>query len=116
MAFFGAAFSQELHCLRGTYVLDHLAADGTGLAAGQIAVVALLQVDADLRGGLHLEAVHRLAGVGVHKIVGTRHVRLHSFPVHWTARRTAVPERTGMRSALSAYRFCKSVRIITGNN
>ena len=32
----------------GTHLLDHLAADGTGLTAGQIAVVALLQVDAHL--------------------------------------------------------------------
>ena len=32
----------------GTHLLDHLAADGAGLAAGQVAVVALLEVDADL--------------------------------------------------------------------
>ena len=32
----------------GTHLLDHLAAHGTSLLAGQIAVVALLQVDADL--------------------------------------------------------------------
>lgn len=32
----------------GAHVLDHLAADGAGLAGGQIAVVALLEVDADL--------------------------------------------------------------------
>lgn len=30
------------------HLFDHLAADGTGLAGGQIAVVALLEVDADL--------------------------------------------------------------------
>ena len=30
------------------HLLDHLAADGAGLAAGQVAVVALLEVDADL--------------------------------------------------------------------
>lgn len=30
------------------HLLDHLAADRTGLAGGQIAVVALLEVDADL--------------------------------------------------------------------
>ena len=29
------------------HLLDHLAADGTGLAGGQVAVVALLEVDAD---------------------------------------------------------------------
>ena len=31
-----------------THVFDHLAADGAGLAGGQVAVVALLQVDANL--------------------------------------------------------------------
>lgn len=30
------------------HLLDHLAADGAGLLAGQIAIVALLQVDANL--------------------------------------------------------------------
>ena len=29
------------------HFLDHLAADGTGLTAGQVAVVTVLQVDAD---------------------------------------------------------------------
>ena len=32
----------------GTHLLDHLAADGTGLARGEIAVVDLLEVDANL--------------------------------------------------------------------
>ena len=32
----------------GTHLLDHLAADGTGLAGGQVAVVTFLQVDANL--------------------------------------------------------------------
>ena len=30
------------------HLLDHLAADGAGLTGGQVAVVAFLQVDADL--------------------------------------------------------------------
>ena len=30
------------------HLLDHLAADGTGFAAGQVAVVAFLQIDANL--------------------------------------------------------------------
>ena len=38
----------EIHSSYGAIVLDHLAADGTGLAGGQVAVVALLEVDADL--------------------------------------------------------------------
>ena len=32
----------------GTHLLDHLAADGAGLAGGQVAVVTFLQVDANL--------------------------------------------------------------------
>ena len=32
----------------GPHLLDHLAADGAGFAGGQVAVVALLEVDADL--------------------------------------------------------------------
>ena len=42
----------------GTNLLYHLAADGAGLTGGQVAVVAFLQVDADLSGSLHLELVH----------------------------------------------------------
>ena len=38
----------EAHGSYGTHLLDHLAADGAGLAAGEVAVIALLQVDADL--------------------------------------------------------------------
>ena len=33
----------------GTHLLDHLAADGACLAGGQVAVVAVGQVDADFR-------------------------------------------------------------------
>ena len=32
----------------GCHLLDHLAADGAGLAGGQVAVVAFLQVDTHL--------------------------------------------------------------------
>lgn len=38
----------EFHCSYGTLVLDHLAADRACLAAGQVAVVAVFQVDAHL--------------------------------------------------------------------
>ena len=33
------------------HLLDHLAADRTGLAAGEVAVVTALQVDTNLSGG-----------------------------------------------------------------
>lgn len=36
------------YCSYWTYMFNHLAADRAGLAGGQIAVVALLEVDADL--------------------------------------------------------------------
>ena len=51
-------------CSSGTYVLDHLAADGAGLTGGQVAVVTIGQVDTDLGSCLHLELVHGLAGLG----------------------------------------------------
>ena len=35
------------YCSYWTYMFDHLAANGTGLTAGQVAIIALLQVDAD---------------------------------------------------------------------
>ena len=43
------------------HLFDHLAADGTGLLGGQVAVVSLLQVYADFACGLHLELVHCIA-------------------------------------------------------
>ena len=40
--------SCKSHSSYGAHVLDHLAADGAGFAGGQVAVVAVLQIDADL--------------------------------------------------------------------
>ena len=53
------------------HLLDHLSADRTGLAGGQVAVVTLLEIDAHLRGGLHLEAVKRVACLGDNTLAGT---------------------------------------------
>ena len=47
----------------GTHVLDHLAADGAGLTGGQVAVVAVGQVDTNFLCRLQLEAVHCLTGL-----------------------------------------------------
>ena len=58
----------------GQYFLDHLAADAACLAGGQVAVVAFLQVDANLGSRLHLELVHGLAGL--------RNVQLVVLAVH----------------------------------
>ena len=48
----------------GTHLLDHLAADGAGFPGGQVAVVAIGQVDAHFLGSLHLETVHGFTGLG----------------------------------------------------
>ena len=42
------ARSHKTRSSYGRHLLDHLAADRAGLAAGQVAVVALLEVDTDL--------------------------------------------------------------------
>ena len=55
-------FSRKSRSSYGAHVLDHLAADGAGFAGGQVAVIAVLQVDADLGGGFHLELVHGFTG------------------------------------------------------
>ena len=48
----------------GTHLLDHLPTHRASLAGGEVAVVALLQVDTHLLGSLHLELVHGLPGLG----------------------------------------------------
>ena len=63
------------YCSYWTYMFDHLAAHGASLTAGQVAVVALLQVDAHLIGGLHLELIHSLAGTGDDQLIRTIRVR-----------------------------------------
>ena len=52
-----AVCSMECEGSYGTILFDHLAAHGTGLAGGQVTVVAVGQVDTDLGSCLHLEAV-----------------------------------------------------------
>ena len=49
----GGCFCKEKRCLQVLLVgldhfLDHLSADGTGLAAGQVTVVAVFKVHADI--------------------------------------------------------------------
>ena len=43
-----AGSTSEFHVSYGTHLLDHLAANAAGLARGQVAVVAFLEVDAYL--------------------------------------------------------------------
>ena len=64
MSLCASVISFKSHTLYGAYVLDHLAADGAGFAAGQVAVVALLQVNTDFGCGCHFELVHGLPGFG----------------------------------------------------
>ena len=71
----------------GDHLFDHLTADAAGLTGRQITVVALLEVYAHFGGGLHLEAVHRLAGIGVDQIVavGSSHFVFHLLFVFWVS-------------------------------
>ena len=46
-----SVFFDDFSCLSRTNLLDHLTADGTGLTAGELAVIAVLQVDTDFSGG-----------------------------------------------------------------
>ena len=64
MAVCDAAEAGDFECSYGSDVLDHLAADGAGLTGGQVAVVAVLEIHADLGSGLLLELVHGLTGLG----------------------------------------------------
>lgn len=59
------------------HLLDHVAADVAGVLGGQVAVVALVQGDAQLVGHLVLHVAHRLARLGnIDLVVGivARHV------------------------------------------
>ena len=47
MTFFYAVFARVKFSYLGFLILDHLAADGACLAGGQVAVIAVGQVDAD---------------------------------------------------------------------
>ena len=69
------------------HLLDHLAAHRAGLAAGQVAVIAFLQVHADLGGGLHLELVHSGLGLGDVQLVII--LGRHSFCSFHTVRASA---------------------------
>ncbi len=64
MPFCRAVFAYVFHSSYGRHFLDHLAADAAGLAAGQVAFAALLQVDANLfcrlDFGLDRESEHRV--------------------------------------------------------
>ena len=62
------------------HLLDHLAADGAGLTGGQVAVVAVLQINAHFLCGLHLETVHSLASLGNVDLVVVLRAHIHFSP------------------------------------
>ena len=64
MALCDSVMSMEFYVSYGTHLLDHLAADGAGFPGGQVAIIAVLQVDAHFLGSLHLELVHGFPGLG----------------------------------------------------
>ena len=53
------------------HLLHHLTAYGAGLTAGQIAVISLLEVYADLGSCLHFEAIHCRACFRYHALIRT---------------------------------------------
>ena len=81
MALGDSVMAGECKRSRGTNEVDHLAAHGAGFAAGQVTIVAILQIDAHFLGSLHLELVHSLTSLGDIQLVvvlGT-HNRLSPF-------------------------------------
>lgn len=75
----GAALPDKVRVSYGAHVLDHLAADGAGFPGGQVTVVTVGQVYADLRSGLHLELVHSLTSLGNVDLIVALHTYFFSF-------------------------------------
>ena len=69
-------FSGKNFASLGYPVLYHLAADGACLAGGQVTVVAIGQVDANLASCLHLETVQSLASLGNIDLVVVLHTKI----------------------------------------
>ena len=63
----------------GPVIFDHLAADRAGFPGGQVAVVAVGQVDTNLLGSLHLETVHSFAGLGNIDLIVIGIAHIHSL-------------------------------------
>ena len=61
------------------HLLDHLAADGAGLAGGQVTVVTVGQVHANFARSLHLEAVHSFTSLGNIDLVVVLHTDFSPF-------------------------------------
>lgn len=89
-------------------MFDHLAADAAGLAAGELAVVAVLEVHADRIRGLHLELVHRGLGLGDVQLVAVlgRHntctpfIRFGRIPLLGYRKRSISSVQNGMQKCV----------------
>ena len=85
-------------CRTGHMTLDHLAADGACLLRGQVAVVALLEVNADLGSGFHLEALEGVLCLGN----GNTVLRHGSSPFLFTGGTAACHPESLLRKPFSA--------------
>ena len=72
-------FTGIVHSSYGTHLLDHLAADGAGFAGGQVTVVTVGQVHANLAGSLHLKLVHRFPSLGNVDLIVALHTVFSPF-------------------------------------
>ena len=63
------------------HLLDHLPTDRAGLLGGQVTVVALLEVNANLICSLHLELVHCFSCLGYDILIAC-HGYIHPFVLH----------------------------------
>ena len=74
MAVCDAVCSMECKGSYGTAFFDHLAADGASLAGGQVTVVTVGQVHANLGSSLHLELVHSFTSLGNVDLIVALHI------------------------------------------
>ena len=79
MSYGHPTISLKLHTSYGPHLLDHLAADGAGFAGGQVTVVTVGQVHANLAGSLHLKLVHRFPSLGNVDLIVALHTVFSPF-------------------------------------
>ena len=61
------------------HLFDHVAADRASLLGSDVAVVTIVQVDADLAGSFHLEAIHSITCGRIYEIGTLRHLQASPF-------------------------------------
>ena len=65
----GSAFSAAHFCSCGCHYVDHLSADRTCLLCSEIAVITLLEVNADIACGFHLKLIESFFCFGNKRLV-----------------------------------------------